>query len=113
MSERKESRIWTWAKAKAHKIKDNIVPILFCVTGGVIIGGSATALHDSRRITKLEKRLAEHVDSNNDNIDKINVAFEHINNYMNETDSMLDDLSRQNNLLLEKALQRTEGRDAE
>lgn len=106
MNERKESRIWTWAKAKAHKIKENIVPILFCVTGGVIIGGSATALHDSRRITKLEKRMAEHVDNNNNN-------FKYLEEYMDKTDSMLDDLSRQNNLLLEKALQRTEGRDAE
>ena len=113
MSERKESRIWTWAKAKVHKIKENIVPILFCVTGGVIIGGSATALHDSRRITKLENRMNDHVDNNNDNVDKINDAFEYIKKHMDETDSMLDDLSRQNNLLLEKALQRTEGRDAE
>lgn len=98
-----ESKIKIWLKATGHKIKENIVPIVGWIIPGIIIGGSVTALHDSRRITKLEQRLGAHIKIGNENVDAINAFTE-------ETNSKIEELTRQNNILMEKALQQTEGK---
>ena len=98
-----ESKFKIWLKEVAHKAKENIGPILACLTSGLIIGGSVTALRDSRRIAKLENRLGEHTKNNNDNI-------EIYNNFVDWTHSEIDRLTRQNNELLERALRETEGK---
>ena len=98
-----ESKIKIWLKATGHKIKENIVPIVGWIIPGIIIGGSVTALHDSRRITKLEQRLGRHIEVGNENVDALNKFAE-------ETNSKIEELTRQNNILMEKALQQTEGK---
>lgn len=98
-----ESKFKIWLKGVAHKAKESIGPILACVIPGVIIGGSVTALHDSRRITKLENRLGEHIRVNNENVDIHN-------NFVDWTHQEIEKLTRQNNELLERALHETEGK---
>lgn len=98
-----ESKIKIWLKATGHKIKENIVPIVGWIIPGIIIGGSVTALHDSRRITKLEERLGRHIQVGNENVDALN-------KFADETNSKIEELTRQNNILMEKALQQTEGK---
>lgn len=98
-----ENKFVIWLKATGHKIKENIVPIVGWIIPGVIIGGSVTALHDSRRITKLEQRLGRHIEVGNENVDALNKFAE-------ETNSKIEELTRQNNILMEKALQQTEGK---
>ena len=98
-----ENKFVIWLKATGHKIKENIVPIVGWIIPGIIIGGSVTALHDSRRITKLEQRLGRHIEVGNENVDALNKFAE-------ETNSKIKELTRQNNILMEKALQQTEGK---
>ena len=98
-----ENKFVIWLKATGHKIKENIVPIVGWIIPGIIIGGSVTALHDSRRITKLEQRLGRHIEVGNENVDALNKFAE-------ETNSKIEELTRQNNILMEKALQQTEGK---
>jgi len=98
-----ENKFVIWLKATGHKIKENIVPIVVYIIPGVIIGGSVTALHDSRRITKLEQRLGAHIKTGNENVDALNKFAE-------ETNKQIEELTRQNNILMEKALQQTEGK---
>ena len=98
-----ENKFVIWLKATGHKIKENIVPIVGWIIPGIIIGGSVTALHDSRRITKLEQRLGRHIEVGNENVDALNKFAE-------ETNKQLEELTRQNNILMEKALQQTEGK---
>ncbi len=98
-----ENKFVIWLKATGNKIKENVGPIIACVIPGIIIAGSATALHDSRRIAKLEKRLGQHIDQGNRNVDAIN-------EFAADTNKQLEELTRQNNILMEKALQQTEGK---
>ena len=98
-----ENKFVIWLKATGHKIKENIVPIVGWIIPGIIIGGSVTALHDNRRITKLEQRLGRHIEVGNENVDALNKFAE-------ETNSKIKELTRQNNILMEKALQQTEGK---
>ena len=98
-----ESKFKVWLKGAAMKAKESIGPIVALMIPGIIIGGSVTALHDSRRINKLEKRFQEHVSIGNDNVDKVN-------SFMHETRDQIDTLTRQNNQLFERALKETEGK---
>lgn len=100
-----ESKFKIWLKATGEKLKENIGPIVAMIIPGLIIGGSVTALHDSRRISKLEKRLGTHIKVNNDNVDVFN-------EFADETNKKIEELTRQNNILLEKALKETEGKAA-
>ena len=98
-----ESKVKIWLRTAVGKAKEVAGPILACLIPGIIIGGSVTALRDSRRIAKLENRLGEHTKNNNDNV-------EIYNNFVDWTHSEIDRLTRQNNELLEKALRETEGK---
>ena len=100
-----ESKFKIWLKATGEKLKENVGPIIGWIIPGLIIGGSMTALRDSRRISKLEKRLGTHIKVNNDNVD----AF---NDFADETSKKIEELTRQNAILLEKALKETEGKAA-
>lgn len=100
-----ESKFKICLKATGGKLKENLGPIIAWVIPGLIIGGSVTALHDSRRISKLEKRLGTHIKVNNDNVDVLN-------EFADETNKKIEELTRQNNILMEKALKETEGKDA-
>ena len=97
-----ESKFKIWLKDVGMKVKNNIGPIVAMFIPGLVIGGSLTALRDSRRLTKLEKRFGEHVHIGNDNVDTVN-------NFIDKTNTRLEELTRQNNQLLERALKETEG----
>lgn len=99
----KDGKFMVWAKGTWMRVKENLPRILFWTGAGVIIGGATTALRDSKRITKLEKDFDEHRQVNNDNVDKIN-------DFISTTNDSIDELIRQNNILMEKALQQTEGK---
>lgn len=98
-----ESKFKIWLKGTAVKVKDSIGPIVALLIPGIIIGGSMTALRDSRRISKLENRFKRHVDVDNQNVDVIN-------GFIDKTNGRIEELTRQNNELLERALRGTEGK---
>jgi len=98
-----ESKFKIWLKDVGMKVKECIVPIVAALIPGIIIGGSVTALYDSGRISKIEKRFGRHVEVDNHNID---VA----NDFIDKTNARLEELTRQNNELLERALRETEGK---
>lgn len=98
-----ESKFKIWLKGTVVKVKDSIGPIVALLIPGIIIGGSMTALYDSRRVSKLENRLERHVEIGNNNVDAINA-------FMDKTNNRLEELTRQNNELLERALRETEGK---
>lgn len=98
-----ESKFKVWLKGAAMKAKESIGPIVAVLIPGIIIGGSMTALHDSRRISKLEKRFGEHVRIGNNNVDTLN-------DFIGKTNGRLEELTRQNNQLFERALKETEGK---
>lgn len=99
----KESKFIIWVKDKAKKAKDGIIPILAAMIPGLVIGGSITALFDNARIKKLETRFGNHIDHDNNNVDAIN-------DYIAKTNDRLEELTRQNNQLFERALRETEGK---
>ena len=90
-------------KEKWMKVKNSALFYGLCACVGVVICGSATALHDSKRIKKLEDRLAENVRVHNDNVDKVN-------DFIHDTEDQINVLVRQNNELMERALHVTEGK---
>lgn len=98
----KESKLLIWVKDKAKKAKDGIVPILVAAIPGFVIGGfiggSITALFDNARIKKLETRFGNHIDHDNNN------------EFIAKTNDRLEELTRQNNQLFERALRETEGK---
>lgn len=98
-----ESKFRIWLKSATGKVKASIGPIVACLIPGIIIGGSVTALRDSRRITKLEKDHGKLVDTFNGNVDKHN-------NFVDWTHEEIEKLTRQNNELLERALRDSEGK---
>ncbi len=98
-----ESKFKIFLKSTGEKVKESIGPLLVGLIPGLIICGTVTALHDSRRIGKLEKRLGEHIENNNQNVDKHN-------NVVDWTHEEIERLTRQNNELLERALRETEGK---
>lgn len=98
-----ENKFKIMAKSAWIKVKESAGPIVAILIPGIIIGGSVTALHDSRRITKLEKRFGRHVDVFNKNVDIHN-------NFVDWTHTEVEKLTRQNNDLLERALRETEGK---
>lgn len=98
-----ESKLKIMAKSAVIKVKESIGPVVAILIPGIIIGGSITALHDSRRITRLEKRFGRHVDVFNKNVDIHN-------NFVDWTHAEVEKLTRQNNELLERALRETEGK---
>lgn len=98
-----ESKIKIAAKNALIKVKESIGPIVAILIPGIIIGGSVTALHDSRRLTRLEKDHRELVNTFNGNVDKHN-------GFVDWTHDEIDKLTRQNNELLERALRETEGK---
>lgn len=85
------------------KAKEAIVPIVAFMIPGFIIGGSITALHDSRRLSKLEKDHGNLVKTFNGNVDRHN-------DFVDWTHEEIEKLTRQNNELLERALRETEGK---
>jgi len=58
----------------------------------------------------LEKWVHEHVRESNNNVAVLNRDIDNVNDFMDKTDNRIDELTRQNNILLEKALQVTEGK---
>lgn len=106
----KASKLKIWLKDKFQKVKENVGPIIGLIIPGIVIGGSLTALHDSRRISKLEKRFWEHVDHNNGNVGTIDRNFACVKDDISALTDQVADLTRQNNILMEKALQETEGK---
>ena len=90
-------------KSLGLKVKESIGPIVAFMIPGVIIGGSLTALRDSRRLTKLEKDHGQLVNVFNGNVDKHN-------DFYDWTHEEIEKLTRQNNELLERALRETEGK---
>lgn len=92
-----------WIKEKAMKAKDVILPAIVCMIPGLLIGGSLTAIVDRHRIDKLEKNQDEIVRVFNENVDKSN-------NFKGWTYEQINELARQNAVLMEKALQETEGK---
>ena len=98
-----ESKIKIWIKSTVNKVKESIGPIVAIMIPGIIIGGSITALHDSRRLNKLEKDHGNLVKTFNGNVDRHN-------DFVDWTQEEIEKLTRQNNELLEKALRETEGK---
>lgn len=98
-----ESKFKIWLKSTGEKAKEWIGPLVVGLIPGLIICGTVTALHDSRRIGKLEKRLGEHIENNNRNVDVFN-------EFADRTKREIEKLTRQNNELLERALRETEGK---
>ena len=92
-----------WIKEKAAKAKDVILPAIVCMIPGILIGGSLTAIVDRHRIDKLEKNQDEIVRVFNENVDKDN-------NFKGWTCEQINELARQNAVLMEKALKETEGK---
>ena len=98
-----ENKFVIWLKSTVNKAKESIGPIVAIMIPGVIIGGSITALHDSRRLSKLEKDHGKLVNTFNGNVDKHN-------DFVDWTHEEIEKLTRQNNELLERALRETEGK---
>ena len=98
-----ESKLKIMVKSALIKVKESIGPIVAIMIPGIIIGGSFTALRDSRRITKLEKDHGKLVNTFNGNVDKHN-------DFVDWTHTEIEKLTRQNNELLERALKETEGK---
>lgn len=96
-------KIRIWLKEKAQKAKSAIWPLTVAIIPGIIIGGSVTALRDSRRITTLENRFNKHQEIGNQNVDIHN-------KFVDWTHDEIDRLTRQNNELMERALRETEGK---
>ena len=90
-------------KSTAIKAKEAVVPIITFMIPGIIIGGSITALHDSRRLSKLEKDHGNLVKTFNGNVDRHNA-------FVDWTHDEIEKLTRQNNELLERALRDSEGK---
>ena len=98
-----ENKFVIWLKSTVNKAKESIGPIVAIVIPGIIVGGSITALHDSRRLSKLEKDHGKLVNTFNGNVDKHN-------DFVDWTHEEIEKLTRQNNELLERALRETEGK---
>lgn len=98
-----ENKIKIALKTGWIKVKESAGPIVAIMIPGIIIGGSFTALRDSRRITKLEKDHGKLVNTFNGNVDKHN-------DFVDWTHTEIEKLTRQNNELLERALKETEGK---
>lgn len=90
-------------KSLGLKAKENLVPILAIVIPGLVVVGSVTAIHDSKKLSKLEKDHNELVSVFNNNVDKHN-------SFVDWTHEEVEKLTRQNNELLERALRETEGK---
>lgn len=86
------------AKAAWEKMKMAIGPAIVGVLTGTVLGGSLLAYENNRRIKKLETNLQDHCKWANGAVDVYN-------NFVDR----FDELQRQNNLLMEKALKETEG----
>lgn len=72
---------------------------------GAVIGGSLTALHDHKKI----EELRESVDIHTECLETARECVDMLNEHVCENDRKLAELTRQNNLLFEKALLETEG----
>jgi hypothetical protein len=99
----KENRFVIWLKSKGQVVKDVAVSTLVFMLPGLIIGGTVTALVDNHRLDKLEKDHEQLISTFNSNVDKHN-------NFADWTHEEIEKLTRQNNELLERALQETEGK---
>lgn len=99
----KESKFKIWLKSTGSKVKDVVVPVLVAIIPGVIIGGSIVAIADSYKLDKLAKDHGKLINTFNANVDKHNA-------FMGWTHDEITKLTRQNNELLERALQETEGK---
>ena len=99
----RDGKVMIWLKDKWIKLKAWAPWLAFGATAGVIIGGSATALVDTKRVDKLEKRMDQSIKAANYNVEAYDAAID-------EMRRQIDDLTRQNNTLLEKALKETEGK---
>ena len=99
----KDGKLMIWLKGKWIKIKSWAPFLAFCTTAGIIIGGSTTAMVDTKRVDKLEKRMDQAVNAANHNVEAYDQCID-------EMRQQIDELTRQNNTLLEKALKETEGK---
>jgi len=84
---------------------DTIMQLMGWTGMGVVIGGSLTALADHKKI----KELQESVDIHTNCLDTARKYADELNDHVCENDQKLAELTRQNNLLFEKALRETEG----
>lgn len=107
---KQESKFMIGLKRVAMKVGDVLAPIAVGIIPGLILGGSFIAIRDNKRVNNLEKWVHEHVRESNNNVAVLNRDIDNMNDFMDKTDSRIDELTRQNNLLLEKALQVTEGK---
>ena len=85
--------------------RDTILQLAGWTGIGAIIGGSLTALADHKKI----KELQETADIHTDCLDTARECVDMLNDHVCENDRKLAELTRQNNLLFEKALRETEG----
>lgn len=85
--------------------RDDIIRLAGWMGIGAIVGGSLTALHDHKKI----KELQETADIHTDCLDTARECVHMLNEHVCENDQKIAELTRQNNLLFEKALRETEG----
>lgn len=85
---------------KHHGVINKIV---FYGTCGLVVKGSISAIQDHKRLDKLEKHYSNHIKWANECVDVHN-------DFVDWTHENIENLTRQNNTLLEEALKRTEGK---
>lgn len=90
------------AKAAWEKTKMAVGPVIVGVPTGTVLGGSFLAYENNKRIKKLETDLKDHCKWADGAVDVYN-------NFVDRTHDRFDELQRQNNLLMERALKETEG----
>ena len=86
-----------------QKHHGTINKILFYGTCGLVVKGSVSAIQDHKKLGDLERRY-------NNNVKWQNECVDTYNSFVDWTHKNVEDLTRQNNTLLEEALKRTEGK---
>lgn len=90
-------------------IREWAPPIAIGLAGGMLIGGYVGTIDNSIQIGKINKRLDTHAKVINGNADALEGRTNYLKTHQEELEKKVEELQRQNNLLLEKALRETNG----
>lgn len=75
------------------------------MVGGCIVGGYTGAIENSIQIGKINKRLDRHAECIDHNADCLDERTKYLKDHTDDLEKQVAELQRQNNLLMEKALQ--------
>ena len=87
-------------KIKAKHVGNELISFIPWIAGGMLIGGYLGAIKNGSDIQKIDKRL-----------DNMAMVVDHNADIQEKDRDRLDDLERRSNLLMERALTITEGKE--